>query len=575
VGEREGARNGNGGGAHAAERSKRAPSGGRGRPAGPLLGRAPAVALAACAALGGCQADRDDWVTEPLRVVGPMALGSRLVYVEQNRGELLAVDVQASDPSDQVARLVVGEEPGEPQVVPGADAVSAPRALALMVPRERALQLLTEGGDDGPELHTVELDQAYDRVAFSADGAWAVTWMGEASEQADFITLAGKIAVVDVVKALADEDDAVTERSLHLEEAPSRVVFSEPLELLGGRVTLAAVVTPTRIAVVDLAEPDRRSRTIFLDPGVHPRRMRFTDGLADDPEAEYLLFNADGDAGISAYRILGVDPAPELPEPRIQLTYHQLLPDDRPADFEVFAAPGGTRYMLVSVGARVHRATVMESLTTPVGTPVDLRTGPVNRVLRAALPGANEVAVLYDDSGSGRTLQHLSLPADADERPQVEAGEDFVEAVREVHTVAGQPGMALVFLYDSTQIELVDLGSLRSTPVRLSSRPLDMTWDRQGSELYLAVSDDNLEEGDLLVRVRVVAGGLVSESLALDHAPRTVHLLEDEGVAVVTHAAGQGLVTAADITRLEREEAWSFEGFFLTGLLDAAAGRTP
>jgi len=504
-----------------------------------------------------------------------MALGSRLVYVEQNRGELLAVDVQASDPSDQVARLVVGEEPGEPQVVPGADAVSAPRALALMVPRERALQLLTEGGDDGPELHTVELDQAYDRVAFSADGAWAVTWMGEASEQADFITLAGKIAVVDVVKALADEDDAVTERSLHLEEAPSRVVFSEPLELLGGRVTLAAVVTPTRIAVVDLAEPDRRSRTIFLDPGVHPRRMRFTDGLADDPEAEYLLFNADGDAGISAYRILGVDPAPELPEPRIQLTYHQLLPDDRPADFEVFAAPGGTRYMLVSVGARVHRATVMESLTTPVGTPVDLRTGPVNRVLRAALPGANEVAVLYDDSGSGRTLQHLSLPADADERPQVEAGEDFVEAVREVHTVAGQPGMALVFLYDSTQIELVDLKSLRSTPVRLRSRPLDMQWDRQGSELYLAVSDPNVDKGDLLVRVRVVGGGLVSETLELDHAPTTVHLLEDEGVAVVTHNAGHGLVTAADITRLEREEAWTLEGFFLTGLLDAAAGRTP
>ncbi len=551
-----------------------------------IIGPLAVFALLPLASLG-CRADRDDWITEPLEVLGPAALGHQLYYVERNRGELLVVDVLAGSPGDHVTRLALGEDPGAPRVVPGPDRLSAPRALAVLVPRERELHLVAEDDEGGPTLRTLILEQAYDRLALSPDGAWGMAWMGSAEAQADFISLPGKVAVIDVEGALAaapeDASDAVSERPLHLEEAPGRVVFSAPMRLFPGEdpVTLAAVVTDTRIAVVNLAEPLRRSRTIFLDRDVWPRRLRFSDGLAPEAAAEYLLFDSEGEAGISAYRITGTEPASEE-EPRLQLTYHQLLPHDRPADFEVFAAPTGDRYVLVSVGANAARATVMWSLTNPLGTEVELADQVFERVSRVlSVPGQDDVAVLYDDSGRGRVVHVLSLPADADARPKVRAGEPFAGAIGEVHPVRGQSGLALVFLAGAMQAELVDLAPSDSERERLSSeplrmrRPLDMVWDRSGSNLWLAVSDPSLEDGELLVRARVVDKSLLAEPLKLDFAPRAVHLLEERGLVVVTHDAAHGLLTVVEIAELERGEAKVLEGFFFTGLLDAAAGRTP
>ena len=540
-----------------------------------IIGPIVIFALLPLASLG-CRADRGDWITEPLEVLGPVALGHQLYYVERNRGELLAVDVLAGSPGGHVTRLALGKDPGPPQVVPGGPDLPAPRGLAVLVPREHELHLVTEDDDGELTQRTLPLEWAYNQLGFSADGAWGVAWIGGAEEQIEYMTSVGRVAVFDVEKAVEGEEGAVSERSLYLEDAPDSVVFSRPLRLLPGEepATLAAVVSPTRIAVVDLAEGARRSRTIFLDPGVRPRNMRFSDGLAPEATAEYLLFDAHGEAGISAYRITGTDPASEK-EPRLRIAYHQLMPDDPPADYEVFAAPGGERYMLVSVGAHARRATVMESLTTPVGTPVDLPKGPVNRVLRSPIPGQDAVAVLYDDGGQGRALQILTLPANPGEHPRVVATEDFVGEVHWVHTVPGQPGKALVFPYDSTQVELVNLESARATPVRFRSRPLDMGWDRPGSNLWLAVSDPTLEEGELLVRGRVEDESLISTPLELDHPPETVHLLEARGLAVVTHAAAAGLITVVPISEMERGNARVLEGFLFTGLLDAVAGRTP
>ena len=530
----------------------------------------PALLLALPTACG----DRESWVTERPSLQGPVALGHGLFYVERTRGELLAVDVLATDPADHVVRYDLGERPGLPVVVPPPDSVSAPSALAVLSPSDRQLHLFSEDTATGAlSRRVLDLEQAYDRIQFSPDGTWGLAWMGAAAEQADFITLTGKVAIIDVATALSGGEEPVAERALHLEAAPTKVVFSRPLPLFDGEsAMLAAVVTPNRIAVVDLAQSARRSRTIFLDPGVRPRSMRFTDGLAADAEAEFLLFNADGDAGISAYRILGVAAESE-DEPRIHLTYHQLLPDDPPADFAVFPGPSNRRYMLVSVGSGRQRATVMESLTTPVGTPVELAAGAVNRVVRAQLSTGENVALLYQDRGGTAHLQVLRLGAGTDSRPEVSATEAFVAAVSQVHTITGQPGVALVFLHDEAQLELVDIGTTRSTPVRLRSRPLNMVWDQRGSELYLAVSDGARGEGNLLVRVRLEGGQLVSESLVLDAAPSAVYLLEQRGVAVVDHGQAHGLLTAVDVTDMKRSKARVLEGIFLTGLFDAAGGR--
>ena len=99
------------------------------------------------------------------------------------------------------------------------------------------------------------------------------------------------------------------------------------------------------------------------------------------------------------------------------------------------------------------------------------------------------------------------------------------------------------------------LESARATPVRFRSRPLDMVWDRPGSNLWLAVSDPTLEEGELLVRGRVEDESLISTPLELDHPPETVHLLEARGLAVVTHAAAAGLITVVPISEMERGNA--------------------
>lgn len=529
------------------------------------------AALLAVLALAAC-GERADWVTQESRLSGPVALGRCLYWVEETRGELLAVDVLATDPGELVTRYPLGKRPGAPMAVPPADGLSPPSVLAVLVPGERELHLLSEPAEDGAPSHRVlALGQAYDRLELSPDGAWGLAWMGPAAEQAEFVTQPGKVAVVELAAALAGEAGAVTERSLNLEVAPEEVAFSRPLPLLGGgEVSLAAVVSPTRIAVVDLGEAGRRARTIFLDEGVSPRTLRFTDGLAEQAEAEFLLFNADGDAGISAYAIQG-EAAPAAGEPRIRLTYHQLLPDDPPADYAVFPGPGGRRYVLVSVGRGASRATVMESLTTPVGTPVELSGGPVNRVSRAPGADGTDVALLYDDGGRNQRLQVLSLPAGGDDRPEVAATEAFAAPVAEVRTLAGQPGLALVFLRNEAQLELVDLGTQRSQPVRLLRRPEGMVWDRRGSELYLAASGGSSE--GLLVRLRLEGTSVGVESVELDAAPRAAYLLEERGVAVIDHGAAQGLLTVVEVADLRRERARVLDGVFLTGLLDVAGGR--
>ena len=535
------------------------------------------TALLTTLALSACGDPRPDWVDEPLDVTGPLALSHGLYYLERSRGEVLAVDVLAESASDLVRRIDVGDGPKEALVVPSTDPVSPPTALAIVTPKDRALHLLVEDATTGELSHrTLALEQAYDRLAFSHDGAYGVAWMGPAAEQVDFASQPGKIAVIRMAGALAGEEGALVERSLNVEEAPTRVVFSRPLSMPDVSVdplTLAAVVTAERIALVDLDRPDLRARTVFLDPGVHPLRMRFTDGVASDASAEFLLFNADGDAGISAFRILA-DPAydPDELEPRLRLTYHQLLPDDRPADFEVFPDPSGTRQLVISVGAGTNRATVMELQSTPVGTTVDLPGGVANRILRTTTATGEELAVLYDDSGRGRHLQYLPIETAAADRPEVRSGEAFVAPVLEVQTVAQHPGMAFVFLRNTSQVELVDLETTRSTPVRLRSRPVQMVWDRRGSELFL-VASDNREEGNLLVRIRLSGSELVSEALPLNSSPASVHLLVAKGVAVVDHGRSHGMLTAVPIDSLERPSARVIEGVFVAGLLDAAGGR--
>jgi len=460
---------------------------------------------------------------------------------------------------------------------------AAARAMAFLTPGTHELHLLAEDDATGGVVHRrVELDQGYDRVAFDADGEHGVAWMGPGANQRDLISVVSQVAVLDVAALLEDGPGAVRERDLNLEEAPEKVEFSGSMTLFGAEdpLRLAAVVTAGRVAMLDLGRPELRARTIYLDAGVRPDIVRFTDGMAQEASAEFFLFSAvdsaNSDRGISAYRILPEDDvaaAEALGEPRIRLTYDLLLPDDPPASFELFPDPSGRRLMVVSVGLRASRATVFELMSSSIGTTVGLPDGArASRVLRAPRPG-RELAVLYDTTGTGgqeRRLVYLDIDAASQGRPEAEVGEAFAERVRTVEPVPRRPGRLLVQLHDSPQIELVDLGgdTPRSTSIRLKSRQVPV-WDSRGASFYV-VSDD----GDLLGRVSLDdQGGLSSTTVPLDSSPAAVYLLEGTGLVVVDHGVAHGSLTVTPAASLNRDSARVLEGLFLEGLLDQAAGR--
>ncbi len=453
----------------------------------------------------------------------------------------------------------------------------------MLTPDSHELHVLVEDGTTGRLTHQrVELDQGYDRLAFASDGVHGLAWVGSADDQRDLISVVSKVAVLNIAALVAGDEGAVQERDLNLEEAPQKVAFSRAMPLFGGddALRLAAVVTSTRVALLDLERPRLRARTIFLDPNVHPAEVRFTDGVAPQAGSEFLLFtsqnSANSDRGISTYRILPEDDvaaAEAEGEPRIRLTYDLLLPDDPPSHFELFPDPSGRKILVVSVGNRAGRATVFELQSSSIGKTVTFPDGArASQVMRAANPGA-ELAVLFEDTetGSGEPrLVYMDIDAASQGRPEAELGEAFATDVRSVTPVQQRPGRLLVQLHDSPQLELVDLtgDKPRSTSIRLRSRAVPV-WDRRGGSFYVVSAI-----GDLLGRVSLdEVGGLTSATLALDATPSAVHLLEGAGLIVVDHGLPQGALTVVPADSLDRESARVLDGIFLEGLIDIAAGR--
>ena len=547
--------------------------------AGVALPLALALALAA-----GC-GSRPDWLTERQALVGPVALTTRLVWTDSNRGEVLSVNPAADTEAGEarVRRIALDEAPTAVQQVPGADAASPPRGIALLTPDSHELHLILEKDGGGALTHRrVELLQGYDQLAFSPDGLHGIAWMGDARVQRDLISVVSKVAIIDVEALLAGQDDAIREPELNLEQAPDKIEFSGSLPLFPGEapVRLAAVISSARVSLIDLTRPRLRARTIFLDPGVDPDRVRFSNGVAPQAGSEFLLFSsADSgasDRGISTYRILPEDDvaaAEAAGEPRIRLTYDLLLPDDPPSAFEVFPDPSGLRILVVSVGHQAQRATVFELLSSSIGKTVTFPdSARASEIIRAPKPGA-ELAVLYEATGEGggqRRLIYLDIDAASQGRPEAELGEAFAERVRRVTPVPQRPGRVLVELHDSSQLELVDVtgDTARSTSIRLQSREVPQ-WDRRGGAFYVAS-----EVGGLLGRVSLdEAGGLTSTTMALDAPPVGVHLLDGAGLIVVDHGLPQGALTVVPANSLKRESARLLDGLFLDGLVDRAAGR--
>jgi hypothetical protein len=557
--------------------------------------------LAAAATLSlllsvGCGA-RPDWVTAPQPLFGPVALNSHMVWVSSAREEILVVDPAAdvSAGERRLRRFALDDLPTELQLIPGTDGAAPPRGLALLTPSSSLLHLVSEDEATGAITHrSVKLKQGYDQLAFAADGVYGLAWMGPAAKQQQLISVVGKVAVLDVARLLAGEEDAIVEQDLNLEEAPKiasqgGVIFSGAMPLFPGEtpLRLAAVASRTRVALLDLGKPELRARTIFLDPGVSPDVVRFTDGLAPEAGSEYLLFtskdSANSDRGISTYRILPEDAAasPETEnEPRIRLTYDLLLPDDPPVHFEVFPDPSGRRILVVSVGQSAQRATVFELFSSSIGQTVTFPDGVrANHVMRAPNPGA-ELAVLFEDpdrGGGHKRLIYLDIDAASQGRPEAELGEAFADNVRIVTLVPQRPGRVLVQLEDSPQLELVDLTGPhpRSTSIRLNARAFPK-WDSRGGSFYVATA-----QGNLLGRVKLDAQGEPSSDiLALDAPPGSrsdgvgaVHLLEGAGLVVVDHGLPQGAITVVPVDDLTREAARTIDGIFLDGIFDLAAGR--
>ena len=562
-----------------------------------LLTPLPALlAFLSLLALGpGCDWSRQSIFSEQPRLSRPYALDRYLYYLDRGQGLLLVVDPKAG------GELIHRSEPLEPEAIAPLEVPRAPgrasRVLAILEPISHQLLLVIEGvdEDDRPslELQRLPLSQLYDGLQASPDGRYLLAYHRGEVHTRDFLTVAGKVAVVDLEQVVDREiEGAVKEQVLDLEESPSRVLLSGALHLIEPDMPfptdtceelpseteavedqdrhLALVVTRGRMAIVDLKYPELRARTLIFDSWVIPDRLLF----APDPEGHpRIIFNNGRTTAITSltvslsrekHRCLAHEEDPD--EPELVVDYVELSSEVMAGDLAVLQGHGGVPTVIAPAAGR-SKVSVLELRGSMMGSTVELEVQ-VSRVLRLRGSDGRDVALLYEDLGQENQVALMRI-VDEDGQASIDLRytKPFDAPVARVQAVPGNSTRVLIYLWNSPLMQVLDVDTGRATAAVLQQEPDATVFSASGSELFL-VSRGRMANENYLVQVGLGAShALSSQWMLLDHQASSVSILEGLGLVVVDHGEPLGRITVVPAHDLRREAAWMIDGVFLHGIL--------
>lgn len=553
------------------------------------------ASLALC--LAGCDPARQELLEHEPELSRPYALDRYLYYLDYGRSRLLVVDPTGD--GELIVRDEALSEPAAAPLILPVEPQGGRRAMALLEPGAHRLVVVVEEWDADRNrttvtLHRLHLSQLYDRVDASPDGRYLlITYRGNVASR-DFITVASKVAVVDLQAVYAGEDDAaVQEQALDLEASPSWVELSGPLYLYDEAMPTAApscdqpsadaqpvhehdrhiavLVTDSRVALLDLEHPTLRPPTLLLDPGVRPGRLLF----APDPQGHpRVLFTKSGTQAIvsltlslsrTKHRCVANEQDHELPETLVD--YVELSAEVMPGELAVLEGADGLP-TLVAPATNQARASVLELRGSMLGATVELDAA-VSRVVRMQGSDGRDVALMYAGNGAERRVTMLRV-ADTDGQPAIEVtySKPFDAPVARVETIPGNRTRVLLHLQRTPPtVEVLDIDTGRATAAVLAGEPSDSVFSAAGGELFLVASTAEGDDNYLVSLSLGAERALGSAYMLLDHTAVSVSLLEAAGLVVVDHGEPSGRVTLVPAHDLRREAAWMLDGIYLHGIL--------
>jgi hypothetical protein len=503
--------------------------------------------------LAACDARDPSW-DQTRTVLGPVALKDEVAYVDVARNRVVIVDAGARP---GVRAIPVGQRPLLAQPSPTRDRL-------LVVSRGR--EAIYEGEvDESPGLFVVdavagtserfELGSPFDRLAVSSDGKLAVAYFSDAAPDGeDLFRNPNELAIV----RLDQPGSRPTLRTIRsFGEAPLGVVLSPPMSIPGTSEsrTLAFVLSPGTLTILDASHPDRREVSVRLSDGssatITPQELAFA------PASGTAYLRASG-----ARDIMEIVLSYEAPEGELDNDYHPALADlganAAPADVAVFDDANGVRRVLAAMPS-THEVAVIEADTARFITIDTLE--PVDRILLLP-PGAPRVAVLASLSTRAGRLQLLDLTRLGDEltAPNVETISLEVP-IFAVVPVPGDGERALVVHdADRTVLGVLDVAAATVAPVEGLGRLDSFSFSAGGTHLVGATAGEP--------RVGVVdLSNIHPWSVRLDDNPGDVFALASGGI-FVDHGGSFGRATVLPSADSGRADAIVFSGFLISDLFD-------
>ena len=525
------------------------------------LGLLCALSLVACT---GDERD-ESWDRERV-IIGPVAVKSRLAYVDTARDRVLAIETAEGVP--QLQSYDIGRNAIFATPTPDRD------HLAVITRGEEALR---EGQvDEDPKLWLIDLSEprgkaqsyeigsAFDRLAISSDGSVAVAYFSSGGFDATtgVFRNPNELAIVDLLSEPSDDNPVLrTVRSFG--SAPDGVVLSPPMRIPGAadetpRV-FAFLLAENTLTLLDATNPKRREVTIRLGASgvgsaiIRPRELVFA------PNTGTAYLRSD-----NATDVLSVLLSAEEPQSALDNDYQPALAElgagSGPADVAVWDDAINRRFVLAAMPASREVAIIDADTASfvKVTTP-----DPIDRIM--LFPNAPNVqprvALLASISQGLPRVHLLSLDGISDQLVPVDLRTvTMSEPVLDVLQIPGSEQALIVHDADRTVLGLLDVGLGAVSPLEGVGRLDSFDFSADGNFL-IGVTKQVARVGILDLQ------SLHPSNIRIDDDPGRVFALQG-GAVVVDHGDAFGRATFIPSVDSDRSDARVLSGFLLENYLD-------
>ncbi|HEY1556679.1 MAG TPA: hypothetical protein VGF94_17710 [Kofleriaceae bacterium] len=508
--------------------------------------------------------DRDIAWTRERTVLPPVAMKTKVAYVDSALDRVTLVDLSSDTPAFQAVQI------GRNAIA----AIPSPDKHTLFVVT-RGEEAITKGEiDQPPMLWAIDpsdpsarplgyaIGSPFDLLAVSPDNTTAIAYFsGAGPDSSGFFRNPNELAVVDLTQPPSDTNPSLkTIRSFGAE--PNGIVMSPPMVIAGAADpsprTFAFVLADDDLTVFDATHPERDDISIRLDQAgssVSPKEIVFA------PASASAYVRSDHASDVLQVLLEPLPPAhPDANDYLPQLA--ELGAGGGPTDIAVYDDPNGTRFVLAATPS-TGQIVVIQADTAQFRT--------------IAMPDPIDRILLFPDGSDGSPptkALFASIAADLPELHVLDLANIFdplVEPTPRTITL-DQPVRDVVPVGDS------DLAMVVHDDARTVLGMLDMTAETTAPMLGVGTLDDYAftPTGAYLVGATsgvsrigfVELDDLHPSDLRLDDPPAGMYVTETDKI-LVDHADDPfGHITVIPSPTATRSDLRVYEGFLAANLLD-------